>query len=103
MNELKLMIPERAILISTNENDIVFDPFGGGGSTYQAAEIHNRYWIGTELYDSAHIQQRLEEMFAFAVGKKPEYDLGMVFKRNEDYKDAVLQRGKGKSMPVGAG
>jgi len=36
------MIPERAILISTEEDDIVFDPFGGGGSTYQAAEKNDR-------------------------------------------------------------
>lgn len=42
VNELKLMVPERAILISRNENDLVFDPFGGGGSTYQAAEKHRR-------------------------------------------------------------
>ena len=33
VNELKLMIPERAILISTQPGDVVFDPFGGGGST----------------------------------------------------------------------
>ncbi len=61
VNELKLMIPERAILISTNEDDIVFDPFGGGGSTYQAAELSNRFWIGAELHDSQHILERLTE------------------------------------------
>ncbi|MCG8604844.1 site-specific DNA-methyltransferase, partial [bacterium] len=49
VNELKLMIPERAILISTMPGDLIFDPFGGGGSTYQAAEIHHRHWVGVEL------------------------------------------------------
>lgn len=61
VNELKIIIPERAILISTDENDIVFDPFGGGGSTYQAAQKNNRLWIGSELYDCAHIENRLRE------------------------------------------
>ena len=48
VNELKLMIPERAILISTDQDDLVFDPFGGGGSTFQAAEMHSRNWLGAE-------------------------------------------------------
>jgi len=41
VNELKLVIPERAILISTNLGDITLRSLRGG-STYQAAEIHHR-------------------------------------------------------------
>ncbi len=63
VNELKLVIPERAILMSTNEDDIVFDPFGGGGSTYQAAQKNNRNWIGIELYDCHHIKDRMKQEF----------------------------------------
>lgn len=92
VNELKLVIPERAILISTNENDIVFDPFGGGGSTYQAAELNNRYWIGTELYDSKHILRRFEERFPFSLGMKPEFDIQELFRQDENHENAVLQR-----------
>ena len=64
VNELKLIIPERAIQLSTNENDIILDPFGGGGSTFQAAEKNLRNWIGIELYDCNHIKKRLTEEFS---------------------------------------
>jgi len=79
VNELKLMIPERAILISTNENDIVFDPFGGGGTTYQAAEKNSRNWIGTELFDSNHIRKRMLEEFPSSIDKTPEFDYEGLF------------------------
>lgn len=81
VNELKLMIPERAILISTDENDIVFDPFGGGGSTYQAAQKNNRLWIGSELYDCAHIENRLREEFPLFVGIEPDNKISTVFEK----------------------
>lgn len=80
VNELKIMIPERAILISTNEGEIVFDPFGGGGSTYQAAEKNNRYWVGSELFDCSHIKKRLLEEFPLSVGLEPDKSIFEVFK-----------------------
>lgn len=80
VNELKILIPERAILISTKEGDIVFDPFGGGGSTYQAAQKNNRYWIGSELYDCKHIKKRLTEEFPISIGLQPDKNLFEVFK-----------------------
>jgi len=58
-NELKPMISERAILMSSAPGDIVFDPFGGGGSTYQMAEKHDRLWIGTEIAPCEPIAERL--------------------------------------------
>lgn len=58
-NELKPIIPRRAILIASNEGDIVLDPFGGGGSTYEEAERHGRLWIGAEIGDCAPIKERL--------------------------------------------
>ena len=81
VNELKPMIPERAILISTNEGDIVLDPFGGGGSTYQAAEKNGRNWIGVEMYDYEHIEKRMMEEFPESVGKKPGFDHKRMFKQ----------------------
>jgi site-specific DNA-methyltransferase (adenine-specific) len=83
VNELKLIIPERAILISTNPGDIVFDPFGGGGSTYQACEINSRRWIGTELYDCKHIKKRLLEEFPMSISLEPSFCLEGFF--NEDF------------------
>lgn len=40
---------ERCILACTNENDVVYDPFCGVGSTLVASILHNRVGIGTEL------------------------------------------------------
>lgn len=79
VNELKLVIPERAILMSTEPGDLVFDPFGGGGSTYQAAEMHGRRWLGTELHDAAHIRCRLQEYGACEVAARPDFDYQGLF------------------------
>ena len=80
VNELKLMIPERAVLIATNPGEIVLDPFGGGGSTYQAAQKNDRNWIGIELYDYRHIERRLREQFPDSVGKAPRFNYEELFK-----------------------
>ncbi len=56
------------------------DPFGGGGSTYQAAEKNDRYWIGVELFDSAHIKKRFEENFPDIINRKPIYPFKEIFK-----------------------
>ena len=60
-NELKLMIPKRCIQISTHPGDLVLDPFGGGGSTYEAAEREHRLWIGAEIGGVEPIRERLHE------------------------------------------
>lgn len=39
----------KIILSSSNQNDLVLDPFGGSGTTYAVAEAFERRWIGTEL------------------------------------------------------
>jgi site-specific DNA-methyltransferase (adenine-specific) len=58
-NELKPIIPRRAILIASNEGDIVLDPFGGGGSTFEEAEKTGRLWVGSEIGNCAPIRERL--------------------------------------------
>ena len=58
INELKPVIPTRCVQISTNEYDVVLDPFGGGGSTFESAEKLNRYWIGAEIVDCDLIRER---------------------------------------------
>lgn len=67
-NELKPMIPERAILISTQLGDIVLDPFGGGGTTYQVAEMNDRYWIGAEIGSCEPILERLQFLPKVEIG-----------------------------------
>lgn len=58
VNELKPMIPSRCIELSTNEGDLVLDPFGGGGSTFEAAQLLKRYWLGSEIVDCELIRDR---------------------------------------------
>ncbi|WP_020403438.1 DNA methyltransferase [Gracilimonas tropica] len=40
---------KRIILSSSEEDDLVLDPFGGSGTTFAVAEALNRKWIGSEL------------------------------------------------------
>lgn len=92
VNELKLMIPERAILISTNPGDFVLDPFGGGGSTFQAAEKNQRNWIGIELYSCDHIAKRLKENFPLSFRGTTIFNYKELFEENEDNQNQILQR-----------
>lgn len=39
----------KVVLSSSNEGDIVLDPFGGSGTAYAVAEAFHRKWLGTEL------------------------------------------------------
>lgn len=94
VNELKYMIPERAILISTNEGDLILDPFGGGGSSYEVAERNNRNWIGIELYDCAHIKQRFEERFPLFLRPRTAFDYTGLFTEDEDNSNQILRRGE---------
>lgn len=79
VNELKPMIPGRCIEISTNPGDILVDPFGGGGSSYLAAEERKRYWLGTEITDCSPIVQRFKQEFPDQVGLSPPKKLMSVF------------------------
>jgi site-specific DNA-methyltransferase (adenine-specific) len=71
VNELKPKIPARAIEISTDVGDIVVDPFGGGGSTYQEAQRLNRFWIGSELGDCTAIIERFESFDSLSKRRMP--------------------------------
>jgi site-specific DNA-methyltransferase (adenine-specific) len=71
VNELKPVIPSRAIELSTKAGDIVLDPFGGGGSTYQEAQRLGRFWIGSELGDCSPIAERFKSFAPTTVGRKP--------------------------------
>jgi len=74
--ELPLIIPERVILIGSKPGDIVLDVFGGGGSTYHAAQMHQRRWIGCDIGDVTPIVQRLEIAFHL----KPRESIDEVFR-----------------------
>ncbi|TRY31041.1 site-specific DNA-methyltransferase [Aliiglaciecola sp. M165] len=57
-NELSLKLLDRIIEMASNKGDLVFDPFGGSGTTYMAAELKGRKWIGCEIGPSDVIQER---------------------------------------------
>jgi site-specific DNA-methyltransferase (adenine-specific) len=57
-NELPIKLLDRIIEMASNENDLVFDPFGGAGTTYMVAELKNRRWIGIELGSTEDITNR---------------------------------------------
>jgi DNA modification methylase len=44
-----LRLVRRALLASTQEGDLVFDPFCGSGTTGVAAKELDRFFVGTEL------------------------------------------------------
>ncbi|HYG39260.1 MAG TPA: DNA methyltransferase [Cytophagales bacterium] len=62
----------KIILSSSNRDSLIYDPFGGSGTTYAVAEAYKRRWIGTELnleycgiikdrlFDQEHISRILE-------------------------------------------
>lgn len=80
VNELDPKIPQRAILLATNAGDIVFDPFGGGGSTYLMAEMHHRLWIGSEIGDHEPIIAKLARLPAVELGAIPHDAVTQVFR-----------------------
>ncbi len=48
-NQLSLKLLDRVVSMASKEGDSVFDPFGGSGTTYIAAELLGRRWVGMEL------------------------------------------------------
>ena len=61
-NELSIKLLRRVLEISTEPGDLVLDPFGGGGSTYEAAEEMHCHWIGCEIQDCEPIIRRLKRV-----------------------------------------
>ena len=61
-NQLSIKLLHRIIGMATERGDRVLDPFGGAGTTYAAAEIMDREWVGTELHDCSPIIERFENL-----------------------------------------
>jgi site-specific DNA-methyltransferase (adenine-specific) len=58
-NELSVKLLRRILEVSTESGDLVFDPFGGSGTTYAVAEELGRRWAGCEIGDVGPIVHRL--------------------------------------------
>ncbi|MBC8393800.1 MAG: site-specific DNA-methyltransferase [Deltaproteobacteria bacterium] len=59
-NQLSTKLLERVVQMSTQECDIVLDPFGGSGTTYDVCERLGRHWIGMEIESCDVIIERLQ-------------------------------------------
>jgi len=62
-NALSLKLMDRIVSMASDPGSLVLDPFGGSGTTYIAAELTGRRWIGSEL-DCTAIMQRFETLDA---------------------------------------
>lgn len=58
-NALSLKLMDRIISMASDPGSLVLDPFGGSGTTYVAAELTGRRWIGGEL-DCSTILERFD-------------------------------------------
>jgi len=59
-NELSIKLLDRIIQMASKPGDLVFDPFGGSGTTYVVAELKGRRWIGTDIGPSDEITNRFK-------------------------------------------
>ncbi|MGD1873863.1 MAG: DNA-methyltransferase [Mastigocoleus sp.] len=61
-NELSLKLLDRIIEMSSDVGDIILDPFGGSGTTYMAAELKGRKWLGVEISPTDDIIERFSRI-----------------------------------------
>jgi site-specific DNA-methyltransferase (adenine-specific) len=59
-NALSTKLLDRVIELSTAPGDLILDPFGGSGTTYDCCEYKERHWIGIEIDFAKQIIERLE-------------------------------------------
>ena len=59
-NALSTKLLDRVVEISTQPCDMVFDPFGGSGTTFAVCEQKERHWMGIELDFADVIIERMD-------------------------------------------
>ncbi|MDC7240090.1 MAG: site-specific DNA-methyltransferase [Spirochaetales bacterium] len=57
-NELSIKLLDRIVEMASRPGDLVFDPFGGSGTTYIVSELKGRRWFGTVIGPSKEIIDR---------------------------------------------
>ncbi|MCY4234836.1 MAG: DNA methyltransferase [Cyanobacteria bacterium MAG CAR2_bin_4] len=64
-----LTLYERIVNATSNEGDVILDPFAGCATTLIAAERLNRKWVGIDIWDNAinAVQERLSQEKFMAV------------------------------------
>lgn len=61
-NELSIKLMDRIIEMASNQGDLIFDPFGGAGTTYVVAEMKRRHWLGIEIGPVDEILRRFHKV-----------------------------------------
>ncbi|MFP5269097.1 DNA methyltransferase [Coleofasciculus sp.] len=61
-NELSIKLMDRIIEMASNQGDLIFDPFGGAGTTYVVAEMKRRHWLGIEIGPVDDILRRFQTL-----------------------------------------
>ncbi len=56
-NGLALKLLDRVLTMASDPGSLVLDPFGGSGTTYVAAELTGRRWIGSDLHCGAIVER----------------------------------------------
>jgi len=98
VNELPIHIPERVVLMASNENDVILDIFGGGGSTFHAAQMHNRFWIGCEIGNISPCLSRFATIWGKTEENKPPGRIYDCFKSR--YFDRLLAKRASGDPPM---
>lgn len=93
-NGLSLKLMDRVVALASDPGSVVLDPFGGSGTTYVAAELTGRHWIGCEL-DCSAIIDRFENLD----GDK-EHLADIQANKNALFKRADLERRRKNGNPL---
>lgn len=93
-NALALKLMDRIVSMASDPGSLVIDPFGGSGTTYIAAELTGRRWIGSEL-ECSTILERFEEIEA------DREHLGEIHKnKNTLFTDAIVKMRAQNGNPI---
>lgn len=93
-NALSLKLMDRIISMASDPGSVVLDPFGGSGTTYVAAELTGRQWIGCEL-DCTSIMERFESL-----GSDREHLAAIHASKNMLFTPADIQRRHKSGRPL---
>ena len=93
-NALSLKLMDRIINISSDPSSVVLDPFGGSGTTYAAAELLGRKWIGMDL-ECSDIATRFSRL-----SDDQEYLSELHFNKNTLFTAADIKRRSTHGKPL---